>query len=146
MKPISGSGVRLRPAEPRDLGDCARIYVAAAAVAFPWLPPETRGAEEFWHSIRGEEVSIAEGAEGILGFVSVYLPDRFVHSLYVDPPAHRRGIGRTLLAQALRRCGGHAHLKCQEANRPACQFYALNGWQPAGWGWDIAGPWIRFFY
>jgi GNAT superfamily N-acetyltransferase len=146
VKRPPGLAVGLRPAEPRDLEACARIYVAAAEVAFPWLPPAARGADGFWSSIPDEEISVAEGPNGVLGFVSVYLPDRFLHSLYVDPRAHRRGIGRALLSLALRRCGGHAHLKCLEANRPACLFYTLNGWQPAGWGWDSAGPWIRFFY
>jgi GNAT superfamily N-acetyltransferase len=64
----------------------------------------------------------------------------------VLPNLHRRGIGRALLNLALARCGGHAELKCQEANRKACLVYTLLGWRPVGWGWSMTGPWIRFRY
>ena len=73
-------------------------------------------------------------------------PQRFIHSLYVRPDRHRQGIGRALLDRALGRCGGHAALKCQEANRAACQFYLRLGWRPMDWGWSEAGPWIMFAY
>ena len=78
------------------------------------------------------------------GFVSIYLPERFIHSLYVHPARHRQGIGQALLDLALRRCGGRAELKCQEGNRGACAFYTRLGWRPVDWGWSTAGPWIRF--
>ena len=134
----------LRPAAPADLDGCARVYVAAAAIAFPWVEPEERGERQFQESVRGEAVWLAEGPKGIVGIVSIYLPNRFLHSLYVQPACQRRGIGRGLVDLALHHCGGHAHLKCHEANREACRFYLATGWQPAGWGWSPEGPWIRF--
>jgi len=136
----------LRLAEPSDLAACTVIYLAAARMAFPWLPPEEIRADHFQDSLREEEVWVAETASRITGLVSIYLPDRFIHSLYVDPARQGQGIGGTLLHQALRRCGGHAELKCQEGNRAACRFYMERGWRPAGWGWSSAGPWIRFRY
>jgi GNAT superfamily N-acetyltransferase len=141
-----GLSLSLRPAEPGDLDACAEVYVAAAAVAFPWVPPAARGPAAFRGSIQDEEIWVAEAPDAIAGFVSIYLPQRFIHSLYVRPDRHRQGIGRALLDRALGRCGGHAALKCQEANRAACQFYLRLGWRPMDWGWSEAGPWIMFAY
>ena len=140
--------MRVRPAEPRDLAACADIYLVAARIAFPWVRPEVirTDADHIADLVRDEDVWVAETAGGVAGFVSIHLPDRFIHSLYVDPARHGRGIGRALLDQALRRCGGHAELKCQERNRVACRFYAERGWRSVGWGWSSAGPWIRFRY
>ena len=138
--------MRLRLTEPRDLAACTDIYLAAARIAFPRLPPEEIRADHFQDSLREEEAWVAEIASEVVGLVSIYLPDRFIHSLYVDPPRHGMGIGRALLEQALRRCGGHGELKCQEGNRAACRFYMERGWRPVGWGWSSAGPWIRFRY
>jgi GNAT superfamily N-acetyltransferase len=138
--------MRLRPAEPHDLDACGAIYLAAARIAFPWLPPEEIRIDDFQASLREEELWVAEAGGEVAGFVSIYLPERFIHSLYVDPARHGLGIGRALLALALRRCGGHGELKCQEGNRAGCRFYTEQGWRPAGWGWSSAGPWIRFRY
>jgi GNAT superfamily N-acetyltransferase len=140
--------MRVRPAEPRDLAACTDIYLAAARIAFSWVPPEEirADADHIQDSLREEEVWVAEMADHVAGFISIYLPDRFIHSLYVDPLRHGGGIGRALLEQALRRCGGHAELKCQERNRAACRFYMERGWRPVGWGWSSAGAWIRFRY
>jgi ribosomal protein S18 acetylase RimI-like enzyme len=135
----------LRPAGPADLDACARIYVAAAAAAFPWMAPEQRGAAQFHESIAEEALWLAEGPAGVAGLLSIYLPERFVHSLYVDPACWRRGVGRALADLALRECGGYVQLKCQEANRHACGFYIATGWQAADWGWSPSGAWIRYF-
>jgi GNAT superfamily N-acetyltransferase len=138
--------MQLRPGEPRDLEACVQVYRAAAIPAFSWLPPEAITADYFLESIREEELWVAERGGRVEGFVSIYLPGGFIHSLYVHPAWQRQGIGRALLEQALRRCGGHGELKCQEANRAACRFYQALGWRPAGWGWSTAGAWIRYCY
>jgi len=136
----------LRLAEPRDFAACTEIYLAAARVALPWAPPEEIRADHFQDSLREEEVWVAETGGRIAGLVSIYLPERFIHSLYVDPARQGLGIGGALLDRALRRCGGHAELKCQEGNRAACRFYMERGWRPVGWRWSSAGPWIRLSY
>lgn len=134
----------LRLGEPRDIARCTVIYERAAAIAFPWLPPEEIAPEQLHAALREEELWVAERDGIVAGFVSIYLPDRFVHNLYVHPANHRHGIGRDLLGLALWRCGGHAALKCQEANRGAALFYWECGWRPAGWGWSTAGAWILY--
>jgi GNAT superfamily N-acetyltransferase len=145
---------RLRAYEARDRDACARIFVAAQRLAFPWEPPGTVVEADFDRSIQGEDLWVAEVAAPVskvsgagwrvAGLVSVFMPTRFVHSLFVDPPFHGRGLGSTLLDRALYAAGGHASLKCDERNRKACIFYERRGWRASEWGWDPAGAWIRF--
>jgi GNAT superfamily N-acetyltransferase len=113
-------------------------------MAHPRIDTGIPSVREFADSIAGEELWVAESDAGIAGLVTIYRPDNFIHHLYIDPAWHRRGIGRALLQLALARCGGHAELKCDEANRAAQAFYHAAGWRPAGWGWHPHGAWIRF--
>ncbi len=96
--------------------------------------------------MREEELWVAEEWGRIRGLVAVYRAASFIRHLYVDPDHLRLGIGRALLALALRHCGGTAELKCDEANRAAQAFYLAAGWRPVDWGWAPSGPWIRFRY
>lgn len=141
----------IREGRAEDIADCTLIYERALPVAFPRLAHVSPGAgspgpREFADSIAGEELWVAEEAGRIAGLVTIWRPDAFIHHLYIVPDWQRRGLGRALLALALRRCGGHAALKCNEANHPARAFYQNAGFRPAGWGWSTQGAWIRFEY
>lgn len=134
----------LREGRLEDLAACASIYERVLPAAHPGLGAGKPGKWEFQDSIAGEELWVAEGGKGLAGLVTIWRPDAFIHHLYIEPAWQRRGIGRMLLQLALRRCGGHAELKCDEANRAAHGFYLAAGWRPAGWGWSPSGPWLRF--
>lgn len=145
---------RLRAYETRDRDDCARIFVVAQRVAFPWEPPGTVVEADFDRSIQGEQLWVAEVGKSapksgqirwqVAGLISVFLPAQFVHSLFVDPSFHGLGLGSALLDRALYATGGRASLKCDERNRKGCLFYERRGWRASEWGWDSAGAWIRF--
>jgi GNAT superfamily N-acetyltransferase len=81
---------------------------------------------------------------GIVGFVGIWLPENFIHHLYVLPEYHRVGIGRALLESALSIISRPAKLKCQSANKNACQFYRHLGWREGEQGYDEIGRWIEF--
>jgi ribosomal protein S18 acetylase RimI-like enzyme len=138
--------IRVRLAEGRDLPELAEIFARASRQTFPDEPPENSTPQRLLATISGETLWLAERDGSRAGFVSVYRPrqDRFIHHLYVDPRHFRQGIGRALLETVLRATGGHAALKADLANRPACSFYERLGWRPAGWGWSPEGPWVRY--
>ena len=136
----------IREGRAEDVGPCALIYERLFRTNHPRASRERRGQRGFAESIAGEELWVAEQEDGIAGLVTIWRPDAFIHHLYIDPSWQRRGIGRALLGLALRRCGGHADLKCDEANRAAHAFYREMGFWPSGWGWAPYGPWIRFRY
>jgi GNAT superfamily N-acetyltransferase len=136
----------VRPAESRDLPGLSKIFARASQLAFPDEPPENSTPQRLLETIAGETLWVAELNGEAAGFVSVFRPrqERFIHHLYVDPPHFRRGVGRALLETVLRATGGHAALKADLANRPACRFYEELGWRPATWGWSPEGPWVRY--
>ena len=136
----------LREGRPEDRLACARLFAAAQPLAYPARRAALAGAADFEAATRGEELWIAEEAGRVRGLIAIYRPARFIHHLYVDPGCLGRGIGRALLTQGLRQCGGGADLKCDEANRPAQAFYLAAGFQPVEWGWAPSGAWIRFRY
>ena len=134
----------LRPFGPADREACVRIFRLAQPLAYPRQARTVPPREDFDTVTRDEDIWVIEENDAIAGFVSIYRPDGFVHHLYVDPSRHRWGIGRALLEAALRQCGGHADLKCNEANRAAQGFYLAAGFRPVEWGWAASGPWIRY--
>lgn len=137
--------ISIRPYRRADLSRCAAIYVASRRVAFPWIPAEQFSVDDFIRDTAKEEVAVAEGRiDGgeleILGFVSVHLPGRFIHHLYIDPDRRRSGVGRLLVRHAIGMRRGPWRLKCVVANTPAMAFYRSEGWVEEGRGKDDMGP------
>lgn len=96
----------LRPAADGDLPVLHDIFVAAVSGVFEphrFVPPAPRF--EVFASLQrhiartGSSVVAVDGDDRVLGFASAWQrgDDWFLASLFVDPPAHGRGIGRTLL-------------------------------------------------
>src|SRR5512135_526975 len=117
------SGVIIRRATARDTPRCAAIYLVARRNTFSWVPPEIFTLDDYEASVHDEEVWVAEVGGTVVGFVSFYRPDSFMHNLFVVPEWQHRGIGGLLLEQAVRRMTRPARLKCVAANRQACAFY-----------------------
>lgn len=111
-----------------DVSELARIYLASRQATFTWLNQVDFELTDFQHDTIDEEVLVATDDNRILGFISIYKPDNFIHLLFVDPQCTNRGIGKHLLTAALARTGRPAHLKCLSANHHAREFYRRNGW------------------
>ena len=138
---LDAPAVSIRSYAPADAPTCADIFDRAWHSGHPYAPREidvaTLGAET-----RDETVLIAELEGRVVGFVSVYLPESFVHHLYVDPARQGRGIGPLLLERAVALAGGRASLKCQTGNARALAFYRRLGWIEVTAGTSEFGPWV----
>lgn len=76
------------------------------------------------------EVWVAEADDGkLVGFMG--LTEARVDALFVDPAAHRRGVGRALLAHAFG-LKGRLSVDVNEQNHPARGFYARLGFREVG--------------
>ena len=123
--------MNLRPYTPADWPPVCRIHdaarpleLAAGGVDPRALRPmvDVAGADEFFES----ETLVATDAQGdAIGFVS-WNGDK-VTWLYVDPAHHRRGIGRTLLTEAIARIGPQAWTNCVGGNQAALWLYRSSG-------------------
>lgn len=133
--------ISVREIAPRDHPACAAIFEAAWTDAFS-ESPRTIGVAEFAAETRDELVIIATSGGKLCGFASIYLPDSFLHHLYVDPAQYRQGIGSILLREAMQRAPDKLRLKCQHSNNRARRFYAAHGFVEGERGDNSYGPWV----
>lgn len=144
----------LRPAEPRDALNVARVHVRSWQAAYRGLIPdeyldglkiEDRAARYDFTGLDANKpytiVAIVEGT--IAGFVmtlpssSSDLPDDGeVGALYVAPEYWGRGVGAALIAAGRERLVSQgfesAHLWVLDGNHRAARFYQLDGWRADG--------------
>lgn len=130
--------IRLATADDRTAAAC--LYHDAIATA-PWIPPAARGQADFAADTEGEVVYVyVDSTSGVVGFISIWVADTFVHHLYVDPLHRGHGVGTALLASLKGWLAAPWTLKCLDANRSAMAFYLARGWKPIGNGDSDHGP------
>jgi ribosomal protein S18 acetylase RimI-like enzyme len=106
---------------------------------------EAWSRDGFAYAVSGEDVFVALAPGGeVVGFVSLWRPEPFVHLLHVARGWRGRGAGATLLAHALATLpAGSVDLKCLPDNRPALAFYRRLGWVEVGSDLDAEPPYLR---
>jgi GNAT superfamily N-acetyltransferase len=122
------------PVEVADLGESdrpalRRIYLEGRRASPAWQDDANSRLEDFDAATDGEMVLVARGGGRVVGFVSAWLPDQFIHLLFVEPGQLRRGVGGALLTACLQRIGRPATLKCLQTNADALAFYGRHGWE-----------------
>lgn len=129
-------GYLIRPRRAADGPGLESVFAAGGESG--WQRP--KGSLE--QQSKGESILVAERNGEILGFVSVWDPDGFIHHLYVGPGHQRQGIGRALVDAVQRRHPGPLTLKCLQANRMALDFYFATGWVEEGKGVAAEGEYL----
>jgi ribosomal protein S18 acetylase RimI-like enzyme len=133
----------IRRAGPGDHDACAAIFFETLAASFPNEPAAARTVTAYAASVVGEEQWVAVSGNRIIGYISVYWPSNFIHSLYVQPAFQGRGAGRLLMSTVLEQAQGDMELKTDKANVRAFAFYRRHGWRVVGEGMAATGPWWR---
>ncbi len=125
----------IAPATPGDFPTLARIYYEVRLATMTWVDPSLYRADDFASHAAGEDVLTAKSPDGkILGFVSVWPADDFIHMLYVEPSSQGHGVGTRLL-QALPGWPTRPYrLKCLTRNTRAKTFYERHGFRVTGNG------------
>lgn len=134
--------IAIRPFRPEDALECSRILERGWKLAFPGSRRKVDLAV-FAHETEGETILVAERKGKVIGFAAVFVPENFLHHLYVHPRFHRRGAGSLLLRAAQAMTPGRLSLKTQRANNRARNFYAKHGYALIEEGIDANGPWVR---
>lgn len=144
MPADTSHNVRVREFTPDDAPALRTLFVRSRDAAFVWDAPGEHRPEDFDTATAGEQILVAvrqvAGAEEIVGFASIWLPESFLHNLFVHPAHQRRGVGRILLAACQAYFRDRPTLKCLHCNTPALQFYFSQGWtiRDSGVG-DVGG-------
>ena len=133
----------VRRAQVGDIAACAALYERVLRATFTWIPPERHQAADFIAAAQDEEVYLATDGQRLLGLASLYRPDSFLHSLYVE--ARGLGVGKALLDHVADDADGPLHLKCQLPNTRAQAFYTREGFRPVEQGCDPGASvgWVR---
>lgn len=134
--------MEIAPATAADWPELNRIYRDVRRRHFHWLPAERIGPNDLDRDAAGEVVHVAREAGAILGFISVWAPDRFIHHLYIDTARQSRGAGSRLLDFALRSYPAPLRLKCVAQNERARRFYLHRGWSVIGGGLSEDGNYL----
>lgn len=121
--------IRIRAYRSADHDALAALYEQVRSEEFFWMASEQRSAADFDRATEGEQIFVAEIQGGAAGFVSVWEPDKFIHSLFVAGEFRRMGVGLALIQRALVEYGTPLTLKCVVKNENALQFYLKNGWR-----------------
>lgn len=139
--------IKVRKLGPEHYARLVEIWAAAVRATHDFLSEEdfnyfhARIAAEYLPNVElyGAFTGAApEGPESCLGFMGLARPEPgaenspiSVEMLFVDPQAHRRGIGRTLLNHA-KGMSGKLLLDVNEQNGGATDFYLHEGFVITG--------------
>lgn len=77
----------IREASIEDYPQLRQIYLESRRQSFHWLNTEEIKLQDFDQDTKEEQIFLAEESNKILGFISLYVPDRFIHLLFVHPEA-----------------------------------------------------------
>lgn len=132
-----------------EIADAAALYVRAGTAAFTWRPAGHFTVLDFLRFAEEEEVWLALMGDALVGILSLFRAENFIHCLYVAPEAQRLGIGRSLVAYLRRETGQPLTLKLDTPNTNAIAFYEATGWVrlngPDDSGADLKGvSWARY--
>ncbi|KPN13330.1 acetyltransferase [Bacillus australimaris] len=119
----------IREASNKDYSKLRQIYLESRRQSFHWLNQEEIILQDFDQDTQEEQIFLAEENNQILGFISLYVPDRFIHLLFVHPDAAGQGAGDLLLKHAVKVLGTPVTLKCVSENHKALSFYRKRGWK-----------------
>lgn len=118
----------IREPKEEDHKSLAIIFLIARQKTFIPRQDEVFALEDYSESVAGEEIWVAEKDGIVVGFVSMWVDDNFIHNLFVHPDWHKLGIGSALLKKAESRLKCPMELKVRLENLNACKFYQKHGW------------------
>ncbi|MDK8188898.1 GNAT family N-acetyltransferase [Paenibacillus sp. UMB7766-LJ446] len=125
-----GEYLNIRTAVVTDYPELRNIYLESRRARFHWTNPEHMSLQDFDADTVDEHIIVAEQEDGqILGFASLYLPDHFIHLLFIHPGFMGGGTGSRLLDASISLMQQPVRLKCVSDNHKAIGFYERQGWK-----------------
>lgn len=120
------------------------LFLRTRLATFTWMDSSQFALSDFEKETEGEYILVAHDDDVLVGFVSIWLPDNFVHHLYVDEQYQGRNIGTALLKAAIAKVGLPIRLKCELNNAKAVNFYERKGFVAKEHGQTENGEYILF--
>lgn len=119
----------IREAKNEDTDALEEIFQITRQKTFKLMASQNFNIGDYKKSTEGEKVLVAEENGNVTGFISLWLPDNFIHNLFVRPDCQGRGIGGQLLKKAEECLSPPMTLKVKIDNIKASFFYEKHGWK-----------------
>ncbi|WP_028411298.1 GNAT family N-acetyltransferase [Bacillus sp. 123MFChir2] len=121
--------MNVRVANELDYPALRLIYLESRRKSFHWADIEEMTLEDFDKDTVEEYIILVEENNHILGFASLYLPENFIHNLFVHPDFSGKGVGGALHNASIEKMNKPLRLKCVSRNEKAMKFYENKGWK-----------------
>lgn len=138
--------IKIEPYSPKHQSAIEEIYCHTLKNEWEVLADLSQLKSDLAESFQEETVLIASHNEAILGFISWYEPDAFIHHLYIDKQYRDKGVGKELIQCALNRLRYPVRLKCLQKNKKALDFYFSQSWYLVGEGSSEEGDFFLMEY
>ncbi|WP_184544925.1 GNAT family N-acetyltransferase [Mucilaginibacter sp. FT3.2] len=123
------TGLHIREFKEDDSHVLRDIYLISRTQTFTWFDTSEYKVDDFDKDTQGEHILVADYDGAVIGFISCWLPDNFIHHLFVHPAYVQQGVGKVLLNAAIATLHRPVTLKCLIHNENAVAFYRSQGWQ-----------------
>ncbi|WDF66696.1 GNAT family N-acetyltransferase [Flavobacterium sp. KACC 22763] len=100
--------------------------------------------EDFDKQTKGEYILTALIDDIPVGFISIWMPNNFIHHLYVENAYQGKNIGTQLLKATIQKTAFPITLKCLVSNTKAIEFYLKKGFKEKSRGQSSNGTYILF--
>lgn len=134
----------IREIKNTDFDVLRKLFLKERQDTFFWLDPTEFKLDDFEKHIKGELVLVATDQEIPVGFISIWMPNTFIHHFYVDQKYQGKGVGTLLLNAAIQKTLLPITLKCLEENTKAVAFYRKKGFIEKERGPSEHGDYILF--
>lgn len=118
--------IKIREFISSDTAPLQQLFLEVRQATFLWKDPAEFDVMDFDSETEGEQILVAVCDNKVVGFISTWIEDAFIHHLYVDASYQNQGVGKALLTNFLSRVHTAVQLKCLLKNEQAIAFYKRN--------------------
>ena len=136
--------MEIREIRNTDFNVLRKLFLKQRQDTFFWLDPTEFKLDDFEKHIKGELVLVAIEENIPVGFISIWMPNNFIHHFYIDQKYQGKGIGTLLLKAVIQQTQFPITLKCLEQNTKAVAFYRKKGFIEKERGPSEHGGYILF--
>lgn len=112
--------------QSHHLNAVKKLYLESRLATFTWLGTGEFDLSDFERDTDGESIWVVIDSSEVVGFISIWAPENFIHHLFVSPHNLRGGVGLKLLDLAKQKYP-NLILKCLSQNGNATDFYLSQG-------------------
>jgi len=136
--------VQIREFREINLQHLRELFLNERQRTFPDQNTAEFELEDFDKQTQGEYILTAHIDDILVGFISIWMPNNFIHHLYVDTKYQQKKIGTELLKAAIQKTTFPITLKCLVSNTKAIEFYIKKGFTEKSRGNSSNGPYVLF--